>query len=177
MISLIPAKQRLWRFFLKKGGALFGLLALLDGPAQFVPELLAVAAAFEGSHTVYVGQTETGCKVILSHQRGQTGRRDYDPRHEPTNAAHRHGIGSRLLCTLAGSTQQLSDHVASFSNGSSSESSRVQTKAKRLATESGSITLPAFSTPSFEFLFSLPRAGQTEPPLVTSAVRPVVLLI
>ena len=94
------------------------LLAILLGPAQVFPGLLAVGAALEGSHTIRVGCDGSEFHLVLSHERGQAGRPDYNPRHHPQNPAHHHGLAAGFLCLIAGRGGMEPDHVADFTTGS-----------------------------------------------------------
>ncbi len=104
--------------------ALLCLLAALMGPAQLLPDLLALGAALENSHTVHVGSDGSGLHLVLSHERGQPGRPDYTPRHHPLDTRHRHGLAAGLLCVLAANDVGEPEHSAFFASGSILELSR-----------------------------------------------------
>jgi len=97
------------------------LLALFCGPAEIIPQLLAVGSALEGSHSVHVQLSERNLRVVLSHERGQPGRADYDSRYQASNPAHRHGLVSKFLCSISCTRSALEDHEASFACGSTSD--------------------------------------------------------
>lgn len=122
-----------WRTLQKRVAAFLCLMPLLLGQSEVLPGLLAFAAGVEGSHTVRVGMSQSEFKLVLSHERGRPGRSDYNPRHSPTQAAHHHGVASKILCTLAGAASPgLPDHVAAFGRSSTSESSgRVTAPASK----------------------------------------------
>ena len=97
--------------------AFFCLLAMLLGPGQIFPGLLAMGAALEGSHTVRVGTDAAGFHLILSHERGQASESDFNPRHHPQHPAHRHGVAAGILCLVADRGACDPDHVANFATG------------------------------------------------------------
>ncbi len=94
------------------------LFAVLIGPAQVLPGLLAVGAMVEGLHTVRVGYDGEHFRLILSHERGQVGVANYNPRHNPRSSAHRHGLSTDAFCLLVQGNDMEQDHVASFATGS-----------------------------------------------------------
>jgi hypothetical protein len=102
-------------------GALVCLLSVMLGPAGIFPGLLAGGAVWEGSHEVHIGWDDGTCHLVLSHERGQAGRRDYDPRHNPGSGIHRHGLAAGLLCFLANPNDREPDHAADFSIGPAGE--------------------------------------------------------
>jgi hypothetical protein len=128
-------------------GAALCLLAVLLGPAQVLPGLLAVGAALEGSHSVKVGSDGAEFHLVLSHERGQAGRPDYNPRHHPQHPAHRHGLAAGVLCFLGDRSAMEPDHVANFATGSAcekiSQSSALEGKAADLETLMPSVTAAA----------------------------------
>src|SRR6266850_59914 len=114
---------------LKRAQAILCLLSLLAGQSQVLACALAFASLVEGSHTTRVSISDSGVKVVLSHERGQPGRPDFLPQHDPANPLHHHGLASKILCTLAGSMQPLADHVACFRGVSAAERSSRQLSA------------------------------------------------
>jgi hypothetical protein len=135
------------RVWMKRVGALLCLVPLLLGQSEVLPGLLAMAAAVEGSHTVHVGTSPGEFKLVLSHERGQVGRSDYNPRHSPSNASHRHGMASRILCTFASRSSPLwPDHVATFERGTTSEKSGSETAPAAKRFPKDVVGLTSFAT-------------------------------
>ena len=97
----------------EKFGAIVCLLAILLGPCQVFPGLLAM----EGSHTFRLGIDESQLHLVLSHERGQADRADYNPRHHPRHPAHCHGLAARVLCLFSGRGGVEPHHVANFATG------------------------------------------------------------
>jgi hypothetical protein len=102
--------------------------------------LLALGAVLEGSHTVRVGMEDAQLHLVLSHERGEAGRPDYNPSHHPRHSAHRHGLAAGVLCLLAGSRGMEPDHVATFATGAAGErrSPALSTEGKGVAKETAS---------------------------------------
>ena len=107
----------------KRFQAVCCLVSVLTGPTSILPELLALGSVLEGSHTTYAHIVDGEFRLVLSHS-GQVGRADFLARHNPHDPLHYHGLASRLLCSLAGSSQKLADHRATFSRASNGERSR-----------------------------------------------------
>lgn len=161
--------------------ALLCLLAVLLGPAQLLPGLLAAAAAIEGSHTVRVGLDGADFRLVLSHERGTVGRSDYDPRHHPQHPAHCHGLASRVLCLMADRGGMEADHVAVFTAGSAWQNSQRLTEDKAQMADTKNTTT---SESDFNFTAGGPTrfpAGLVRRPLVDAGrlrlLRSTVLLI
>ena len=166
---------------LARVGAVLCLLAVLLGPGQVLPGLLALGAALEGSHTVRVGIEEAQFHLVLSHERGQAGRPDYNPRHHPQHPAHRHGLAASVLCLLAGRGGLEPDHVANFATGSACEkiSQSSATEARAVDLKTSMPTEPAAASAAMESARLLPH--QTHGPPVWSglprSLRSTVLLV
>jgi hypothetical protein len=123
-------------------GAVLCLVALFLGPSQVVPGLLALGAALEGSHAVRVGMDQSQFHLVLSHERGQADRPDYNPRHHAGHPAHHHGLAAGILCFLGDSRGLEPDHVANFTMGTAGER-RAQTSLTESQGELASLALPS----------------------------------
>jgi hypothetical protein len=124
-------------------GAFCALVYLLGG-TEVLPQLLALGAAWEGSHVVRLARNSDGVTVLLSHERGAPQRPDYAPRHQEGNARHRHGPAASLICLFADRSLAQTDHVAQFGASQLSENSGTAKKAeanKALAAAPASLLL------------------------------------
>lgn len=96
------------------------LLAYLQA-AGFMPVLLAIAAAVEGSHTVSLGCTSDHVSVILHHECG-SGTQGFQ---------HHHGPVSRVICLWGNDgPPPPADHVASFNCSTACEKTAGELKAR-----------------------------------------------
>jgi hypothetical protein len=170
-----------WRTLHKRVAAFLCLMPLLLGQSEVLPGLLALGAGVEGSHTVCVGASQNEFKLVLSHERGQPGRSDYNPRHSPTQALHRHGLASKILCTLASAAPPgLPDHIAAFGSSSTTEnSSRVTAlSSQRLAMHPvGFVALNASPVPPSSAVFHQHVTGLLSNVRSRSVLSTIVLLI
>jgi hypothetical protein len=134
--------------FRARVGAVLCFIAIVFGPSQIFPGLLALGAALEGSHTVRVGVDHTHFHLVLSHERGHSDRPDYNPRHHPQHPAHHHGPAAGVLCFLVGSRSLEPDHVANFTIGSTGER-RAPISTGESTCGPGSFASPSDSTADF----------------------------
>ena len=137
------------RSWFKPLQAILCLVPLLVGQTDILPGFLAIAAALEGSHTVYVATSTSRVKLQLSHERGQPGRPGFLPNHQPTNPAHHHGLATKALCILGGSAQSRADHHVCFSTSGAAESPGSQVRLASSSSAGKVIALNALQTSSF----------------------------
>jgi hypothetical protein len=191
----IASDRRVWQDFpimarmqsplvagrLARVGPMLCLLAVLLGPSQIAPGLLALGALLEGSHTVRVGMDEAQFHLVLSHERGQTGRPDYAPSHHPQHSTHRHGLAASVLCLLAGRGAMDADHVAVFATGSACEkiSQPPAAEAKVVGLEALMPAEFAAATAVVESTSLLPRQNHGPPSgsVLLCLLRSTVLLV
>src|SRR6476660_2966307 len=102
------------RFRPRQLAAFVCAIAYLFGGMELLPELLALSASLEGSHSLQLTHSGAQVQIILSHQLERAGK--VPP---PLAAAsHRHGVASRVFCLFAERTPAPADHVASFDTSS-----------------------------------------------------------
>jgi hypothetical protein len=93
---------------LRQIAALACALTYLFGGMELLPQLLALAASIEGSHTVRLTRSGEQVLIVLSHESGGPGLGPF------AGVPHRHGAASRIFCVLAERTTARPDHVAAF---------------------------------------------------------------
>jgi hypothetical protein len=152
---------------LQRAAALLCAVAYLSGGTEVFPVALALGALLEGSHTVRVARDGAEVTIVLSHERGQLGRPDYTPRHQPGNARHRHGTASRLVCAFAARQPHQTDHVAGFTTTSVCENSSRPLKANAASAPHGFLA----SATTVTSLLLDGRALET-PALISFSARP-----
>lgn len=103
---------------IRRFAALVCAAAYLLGGIEVFPEVLALGAWLEGSHSVGVALGADQVTVVLSHSRA--GAHSYSG----ANPVHHHGPVARVICLLA-TSQTRPDHVAAFSPTQLSESARA----------------------------------------------------
>lgn len=168
------------RSWFKPLEAILCLLPLLVGQTDILPGFLAIAAALEGSHTVYVATSASGFKIRLSHERGQPGRRGFLAHHRPTNPAHHHGLATTALCILGGSAQSRADHQVCFSTSGAAERPGSQIRLASNSSAGKVIALNALQTSSFLPSPSSPLRcshARLAPPQAVQEMRTTLLLI
>jgi hypothetical protein len=99
---------------LRRAAALACAAAYLFSGTETLPQLLALGAWLEGSHTVHVGRSQGQLSAVLSHERGVPGGLGRTPRHPTETRLHRHGLGARIFCLFTDRTAPETDHVATF---------------------------------------------------------------
>ena len=108
----VPRRQRL--------ASLVCLLAFLCGASGVLPELCALMASFDRSHSPLIGAREAGLVVILSHAKNRTP--------AAPNTPHRHSVVARGLCLLANQNPTQTDHRLEFATGGVSDVSQTSLK-------------------------------------------------
>jgi len=118
----------------KQIAALLCVATYLLGATELLPQLLALGASIEGSHTVYLGRGHEKLQIILKHESGRNLGSSATAGQPNSTILHRHGGASRLFCLFAESTQARSDHIAYFSVSSLCENrgESVKTTGKNL---------------------------------------------
>lgn len=118
-VSLFGLVMKRRRPTIQCGRAMAGLvclLAFLCGASGALPELCALAASLDRSHTPLVGARDNGLVLVLSHvKRGASA---------ATTPRHRHGVVARGLCLLANQNSTQADHRLEFASVGVSESAR-----------------------------------------------------
>lgn len=91
------------------------LLAYLVGGFGLAPEVLALAAWMEGSHTVAVGAGQDEVSIVLKHGYTRPAVAAAFAEQRAANQPHHHGLASRLVCLIGSAySPRENDHVASF---------------------------------------------------------------
>jgi len=119
------------RFRPRQLAAFFCAIAYLFGGMELLPELLALSASLEGSHTLHLARSGARVQIILSHQRERPG--TGCPEEILVAASHRHGVASRVFCLFAERTPARPDHVASFGTSSLCERPAAKSQAPAAA--------------------------------------------
>jgi hypothetical protein len=105
---------------MQRVASLLCLLAFLCGASGALPELCALVASFDRSHSPIVGARDAGLVLILSHAKNRTNAASTTP--------HRHGVVARGLCLLANQNPTQTDHRLEFAPGGVSEISQSSFK-------------------------------------------------
>jgi len=104
------------RFRPRQLAAFVCAIAYLFGGMELLPELLALSASLEGSHSLQLTHSGAQVQIILGHQRRGPG--TPSPEEILVAGSHRHGVASRVFCLFAERTPARPDHVASFGTSS-----------------------------------------------------------
>ncbi len=177
MSFLVPGRPAFRRV-----AALVCMGACLLGQTETLPQVLALGAWVEHSHTVQVAQANDQVTVVLSHQRGSPLRLDVTPRHQAGNPRHWHGPAARLFCCFASSPASRADHTASFASGKICESAPGVIKVP--ATRSDTLAA-VLSSRMFSGAVGIPKSlpgstricGHLRPPDSLALLRSTVLVI
>ncbi len=177
MSFLVPGRPAFRRV-----AALVCMGACLLGQTETLPQVLALGAWVEHSHTVQVAQANGQVTVVLSHQRGSPLRPDFTPRHQAGNPRHRHGPAARLFCCFASSPASRADHTASFASGAICESAQGVIKVPATHSDTPVVVLSSAMFSS-ELGVSKPLPSPTRirarlrPPASLELLRATVLVI
>ena len=102
----------------RRAAGLACVAAYLVSGTETLPQVLALGAWLEGSHTVHIVRSQGQITTVLSHERAVPGRPGSAPRPSAQKGLHRHGLGARVFCLFADQTAPTADHVASFAAAS-----------------------------------------------------------
>jgi len=114
----------------RRVAALACAAAYLVSGTETLPQLLALGASLEGSHTVYVGRSQTQIIAVLSHERSVPERPGYNPQRQVGSRLHRHGGAVSIFCLFDGRGARNADHVVTFPASSACVSPAGASKAK-----------------------------------------------
>jgi hypothetical protein len=146
-----------------------------------LPQLLALGASFEGSHTVYLGRGHEKLQIILKHEAGPMGGSHATASPPNSTTLHRHGAASRLFCLFAETAQARSDHIACFSVNSLCENrgESIETTGKNSLVNSFDLMLSAPAHREGDPCRSFSRHALSKTPFQSSPslLSSIVLLI
>lgn len=110
------------------------LLAYLCGSLGALPELCALAASLDRSHTPFFAVRDSGTTLVLSHARIGVS--------SVANGSHRHGIIARGLCVLANADSSSPDHRLEFVSCGKIEAPKGDVGSSTRTPSSTSVPLP-----------------------------------
>jgi hypothetical protein len=110
------------------------LVAYLCGASGALPELCALAASSDRSHTPFFAVRDSGMTLVLSHARNGVS--------NVAKVPHRHGIIARGLCVLANPNSISSDHRVEFASCGTLESPQGKVRLTTPTTQPTSVLLP-----------------------------------
>lgn len=145
--------RRTFEYSTRKIAAIACLGAYLFGGLELLPQLLALGAAVEGSHTVQISCSESKVTVALRHDRQSSVKRSsFKP--------HRHGAVAWTLCILSESGKTKADHVTSFATSPQAErpTATVKPALNREPASSGEIDVMSSGQPGISTCRVFPAA-------------------
>ncbi len=119
MVSPTMCQAHQLRTLFRRVAAVGCAVAYLAGASETLPQLLALGALLEGSHTVHVSRDQGQISIVLSHERGGARERCVGS----AALRHRHGPAAHVICFFATHSVSLADHVANFATVSACEQS------------------------------------------------------